>query len=164
MSNKEITVLKIVEHIDSHLNEDLDLTKIAEQAGYSKYHLERIFKQIMDCSIYKYIQIKRLTEAARMLVFSDMPIVDISFLAKYESQQAFSLAFKKLYHVAPKFYRNQIRLSSMPLSYIYNLNKLNSNYKEQIIKDQDIADGMITESSVKKVKSTKCSTKEVLAA
>lgn len=86
-------ILKIVEYIERHLEEDLDLDKIAEISGYSKYHISRVFNDRVGETIHQYIQKRRITEAARNLVFTNKPIVDIAFSTGYESQQAFSLAF-----------------------------------------------------------------------
>ncbi|BCJ94068.1 hypothetical protein acsn021_16370 [Anaerocolumna cellulosilytica] len=105
MGNRKETVAKIIDYIEEHLQDNLDLDEIAKQAGYSKYHLERIFAKENGSTIYQYIKKRRLTEAARQLVFTDKPIIEIAFGAKYESQQAFTHAFRTLYQVTPQIYR-----------------------------------------------------------
>lgn len=98
---------KILDYIEKHLNDNLDVDKIAEISGYSKFHLERIFASENGCTIYKYIKEMRLTEAARQLIFTNQSIMEIAFNAGYDSQQAFTLAFKKVYHLTPKVYRDK---------------------------------------------------------
>ncbi len=98
---------KILDYIKKHLNDNLDVDKIAEISGYSKFHLERIFASENGCTIYKYIKEMRLTEAARQLIFTNQSIMEIGFNAGYDSQQAFTLAFKKVYHLTPKVYRDK---------------------------------------------------------
>lgn len=109
MTEKEKSLKKIKTYIDSHLQEELDLDKVAKEAGYSKYHLERLFTKHYGCTLTKYIREERLKAAAIQLAFTNTSILEIAFGACYESQQAFTLAFKRLYQVSPGFYRNNIR-------------------------------------------------------
>lgn len=98
---------RTVNFIEEHLSEDLNLNAIAKHTGYSKYHLNRIFSETVGCTIHKYIQKRRLTEAAKLLVYTDMPIAQVSLEANYESQQAFTLAFRQLYLKTPQLYREK---------------------------------------------------------
>lgn len=105
MKDKSI-VEKAVSYIENHLNEDLPLDMLAEKLHYSKFYLERAFAENMNCTVYQYIKRRRLTEAARELVETDKPIVDIALDAHYNSQQAFTLAFRQVYLCSPQVYRN----------------------------------------------------------
>ena len=52
------------------------------------------------------MQRRQLTDAAKLLVFSDKTIIEIAFICGYESQQAFSSAFKSMYKIPPAEYRD----------------------------------------------------------
>lgn len=106
MKDKSI-VEKTITYIENHLNEDLSLDELAKNMHYSKFYLERAFAETIDCTVYQYIKRRRLTEAARELVETDKPIVEIALGARYNSQQAFTLAFRQLYLCSPKSYRQQ---------------------------------------------------------
>ena len=67
--------------------------------------MARTFAEKTGCTIYKYIQGQRLAQAARKLVESGKPIVEIAYEARYNSQQAFTLAFGRRYHCTPQTYR-----------------------------------------------------------
>ena len=67
MSENNI-IEKIVEYIEKNLNEDLTLDKIAKELNYSKFYIARVFVEKTECTIYKYIQGRRLTLAAQKLV------------------------------------------------------------------------------------------------
>lgn len=101
------TIQEVVEYIDAHLESRLDLDCICKQAGYSKYHLNRMFSNIVGFSIHTYIQRRRLTEAARLLVFTDKPIMDIALFAGYETQQSFTVGFKTLFKRSPQAFRKK---------------------------------------------------------
>lgn len=98
-------VKDILEYIEDNLDEDLSLDRIAGKLCYTKYHINRLFSQETGTSIYKYIQTRRLSEAARKLSETDMPIVDIAYEAHYGSQQAFTQAFGSVYMCSPMAYR-----------------------------------------------------------
>lgn len=103
--SENIVVKKIVDYIEKHLNEDLSLSQIAKELNYSKFHIARIFAEHTDCTIYKYIKQRRLTLAAQKLTETKKPIIEIAYEAHYSSQQAFTLAFHKLYYCTPQTYR-----------------------------------------------------------
>lgn len=100
-------VKKIASYIETHLDEDLSLESIAKDMHYSKFYLARIFAEQTGSTIGKYIQGRRLTQAARKLVETNKPIVQISYEAHYNSQQAFTLAFRRRYLCTPQVYRKR---------------------------------------------------------
>ena len=103
--NDHTVVKKTVDYIETHMDEDLSLDKIANALNYSKYYIARSFNEETGCTVYKYIQGRRLTLAAQKLVETKRPIVEIAYEAHYDSQQAFTLAFKQLYACTPGIYR-----------------------------------------------------------
>ena len=100
-----IIVEKIIEYIEKNLDADLTLDKISKNLCYSKFYIERVFLEKTNCTIYKYIQGRRLTLAAGKLVGTDKAIIEIAYEAGYSSQQAFNYAFRKLYFCTPQTYR-----------------------------------------------------------
>lgn len=106
MNTHKETVKKVIDYIEDNLEKEINLTKVAENSGYSRFHLNRIFSEETGCTIYKYLQTRRLTIAAEKLTDTDKPITQIAYEAGYNSQQAFSLAFKQVYLYSPKTYRD----------------------------------------------------------
>ncbi len=96
---------KTQDYIEKHLEEDLSLDKIAEALNYSKFYMVRVFSEKTGTSIYKYIQKCRLEQAAKKLTETDVPIAQIAYEAHYNSQQAFTHAFRQLYFCTPQAYR-----------------------------------------------------------
>lgn len=117
MQKKIQNIAAVIEYIEAHLTEKLDLDTIADAAHYSKYHLHRIFANITGLTVHDYIQRRRLTEAAKLLVFSDKPILEIALLAGYESQQAFTGIFTALYKMPPNRYRENEHFYPLQLKY-----------------------------------------------
>lgn len=108
-------------HIESHLDGKLRLEDVAHAVHYSKYHLHRLFTGVVGMTVHDYVLRRQLTEAAKLLVFSARPIIDIAFICGYESQQAFSTAFKAMYKLPPAQYRE--RRMYYPLQLRFTLNK-----------------------------------------
>lgn len=99
------TVSAAIAYIETRLNEKLDLETAAKAAGYSKYHLHRTFAACAGQTVHSYTRRRRLTEAAKQLVYTQKPIIEIALAAGYESQQAFTTVFKAMYKRTPLAYR-----------------------------------------------------------
>ena len=91
-------VIAAIDYIENHLHEKLDLETVAGAVHYSKYYLHRMFTDTVGLTIHDYVQRRRLTEAAKLLAFSDRPILEIAILAGYESQQSFTERKKNFIH------------------------------------------------------------------
>ena len=113
----ESIVEKAISYIENHLNEDLSLDELAKNLHYSKFYLERVFAETIDCTVYQYIKQRRLAEAARKLMETDKPIVEIALEARYSTQQAFTLAFRKRYLCTPQDYRKKTLSHSVTSCY-----------------------------------------------
>lgn len=98
-------VMAVIDFIESHLCEKLELETVAKGVQYSKYHLHRMFAETVGLTIHDYVRRRQLTEAAKLLVFSDKPILEIALSAGYESQQSFTDSFKAMYKKSPGAYR-----------------------------------------------------------
>ena len=98
-------IMKVIDFIEENLESGLSLDEVSKKAGYSKFHLNRLFSESVGCTLYKYIQMRRLTVAAEKLVNTKKSIVDIAYESNYDSQQSFTLAFKQLYLCTPQRYR-----------------------------------------------------------
>lgn len=96
---------KVLSYIENNLDKDLSLEKMANELNYSKFYIARVFKESTGCTVYKYIQNRRLNEAAKKLVRTKQPIVEIALEAGYSSQQAFTQAFRHQYLCTPQEYR-----------------------------------------------------------
>lgn len=107
MNTNIAMIQEVIEYIENHLEENLDLDSLCKVSGYSKYHLSRMFSNIVGFSIHNYIQRRRLTEAARLLVFTDMAIMEIALSAGYQTQQSFTVGFRSLFKCSPQAFRKK---------------------------------------------------------
>ena len=101
------SVRAVIDFIETHLDGRLNLERTAAAVHYSKYHLHRTFTAVTGMTIHDYAARRQLTEGARLLAESDRPVLEIALSCGYESQQAFTAAFKEMYKLPPARYRAQ---------------------------------------------------------
>ena len=86
------------------------LDNVAAKAGYSKWHLQRMFKDVTGHAIGAYIRARRLSKSAVALRLTARPILDIALQYRFDSQQTFTRAFKKQFNLTPALYRRSAGL------------------------------------------------------
>ncbi|CAO98397.1 helix-turn-helix domain-containing protein [Erwinia tasmaniensis] len=103
MKNEIVDV--IVDWIECHIEEGLNIEAVAAKSGYSKWHLQRAFKAQKGITLATFIRGRRLEQAAQSLVNSTKSIMAISTELGFSSQQCFQRVFKKHFHITPRDYR-----------------------------------------------------------
>ncbi len=96
-----------IEYIEQHLYQAVSIHDIAKASSYSVYHFSRIFKSLVGDSPKEYLRKRRLTVAASRLLQEDTSILDLALQCQFESQEAFTRAFKQLFAVTPGQYRKE---------------------------------------------------------
>ncbi len=125
-------MLRVLVHIQQHLDDTLGLEELATVACFSPYHFHRIFKGMIGESVMGHVRRLRLERAASRLKLNWLPVTQIAFDAGYESHEAFTRAFKEAYGVAPVHFRSQRRpsgLSTAPSGVHYHASKSLRNFK-----------------------------------
>ena len=122
MEHQVINIEMVIDYIENNLDGKIDLETVANEIHYSKYHLHRMFTSTVGMTIHDYVQRRQLTEAAKLLVFSEKPIIEIAFICGYESQQAFSAVFKSMYKIPPAEYRDNREFYPLQLRFTLHRN------------------------------------------
>lgn len=99
-------IQRAVDFIEDNLSDDLQVDAIAKVAGFSRWHFQTVFSAAVGDSLKEYIRTRRLTKAM-MELGSDKRILDIALDAGFESQEAFTRAFKSMYNLTPGEARKQ---------------------------------------------------------
>lgn len=95
-----------IDFIEDHLSEDISLRDVTRIAGVSHWHFLRMFKALTNETLKSYVRSRRLSNARLALVGSQESILTIALAAGFESQAAFTRAFKRAFGVTPASYRN----------------------------------------------------------
>lgn len=96
----------VVEYINNHLGEEVDLNSLAEMSNFSLFHFHRIMKALLGEPIGAFIARTRIETAARLLRNTDMAISDIAYEVGYNAPSSLSKLFKQSYGISPIEYRN----------------------------------------------------------
>ena len=99
----------LLDWIETHLDQPLLLDNVAAKSGYSKWHLQRMFRSTTGHALGSYIRERRLSQAAQALRSTPRPILDIALQFHFDSQPSFSRAFKKQFGKTPAVYRRTTR-------------------------------------------------------
>lgn len=107
ISPKEDTALyeRICTFIETHVEEDLSLERLAGEFFVSKYHISHIFKDNLGLSIHQYITKKRLAYC-RQSILSGAGITKTYEAYGFGDYSSFYRAFKKEYGISPKDYKD----------------------------------------------------------
>ena len=113
MKTNYSSILDVIDLIEEDLSKNYSIEMLAKEVGYSKYHMHKMFTNIVGMPLYQYIKKRRLSQAAKQLLCSEDSIINIALEAGYESQQAFTDAFKKVFRLSPKTFRHKIKKFSL---------------------------------------------------
>ncbi len=99
----------LLEYIDVHYSEDLNLENMANYMGFSKFHFSRLFKQYTDLTFNDYLHSRRLKASEALLANPNLPIIEVALQSGYASISTFNRLFKQYKHCTPSEYRSMRR-------------------------------------------------------
>lgn len=79
--------------LEGHLDQPLSLDNVAAKAGYSKWHLQRMFKDVTGHAIGAYIRARRLSKSAVALRLTARPILDMPRHDRNRANRVFRRTF-----------------------------------------------------------------------
>ena len=100
---------RAIERLRSDSDADVSLAALASDAGLSRFHFCRAFKESTGLSPHAWLRQHRLEQAMNMLRDTDASIVTVAAALGYASQTAFAAAFKKLIGQTPSDWRRRVR-------------------------------------------------------
>ncbi|WP_201778297.1 helix-turn-helix transcriptional regulator [Thalassomonas viridans] len=92
---------KSIDFIEQHLYDKISVHEVAAASHYSTYHFSRIFKALVGDTPKEYLRKRRLTVAAKRLLGEDIGILELALECQFDSQEAFTRAFKGLFNITP---------------------------------------------------------------
>lgn len=97
---------RVVEYIDRHLDEQLELDTLAKVANFSPFHFHRLFTAWMGETLGDYVRRRRLEVAALRLVSQPrLPVTQVALSVGFGSTEAFARAFKTRFGFTPTTWR-----------------------------------------------------------
>lgn len=96
---------RVTEFLHENLEQDLTLTEIAEAAGLSQFHFARAFRRTVGLTPQQYLMQIRIDRAKKLLIESDLPLVEVSQSVGFKNQSHFTTLFRKYTALTPKAWR-----------------------------------------------------------
>jgi AraC-like DNA-binding protein len=94
--------------MDRAYAEPLDLDAVAREAGYSRFHFVRAFREAYGLTPRDYLSRRRVERARELLRTANLTVTEVCFLVGFSSLGSFSARFKAEMGVTPTAYRAQM--------------------------------------------------------
>jgi AraC-like DNA-binding protein len=108
--------------IDNNYADNIDLSNIADEAYFSKFHFIRLFKNIYGKTPHQYLTYVRI-EKAMLLLQANKAVSEVCFSVGFESVSSFGSLFKRIVGVAPSTFQQEqqqikIQMEETPLKFV----------------------------------------------
>lgn len=104
------SIKKVLDYIELHFLEEITAEAMAKLAALSYTYFSKIFKQIMGRSFNDYLNSRRITEAERLLIATDMNITEIAGRSGFSSSSYFIKIFEKYKKIPPTQFRANFKV------------------------------------------------------
>ncbi len=104
-----------MEHIERHLDRQIEAADLARIVVTSEYHFRRLFSALAGMPLSEYVRRRRLTIAGAEVLAGDRTLLEIAVRYGYTSGEAFARAFRVMHGVGPgEARRSGASLQSQP--------------------------------------------------
>lgn len=102
----------LLEKMDEPDNFAAGLPRLLALANMSQEHLTRSFRRCIGLTPTQYINGKRMGMAARLLLESDLPVIEVGIACGFDSLSRFYRLFTERYGCPPKVFRDRFRAAA----------------------------------------------------
>jgi AraC-like DNA-binding protein len=95
------------DRIDRDFAAAVDVTALAAEAGYSRYHFIRAFRAAYGATPGDYLSRRRVERACELLRTANLTITEVCFLVGFSSLGSFSSRFAELTGSSPSEYQRR---------------------------------------------------------
>lgn len=99
-------IQKSIDYIEEMIYEPILLEEVAKSAYMSLSSFYIVFQSLMGTTLKDYVRKRRLSLSAFALVHTQKSVLEIAIAHQYNGYEAYSRAFKKLFNLSPKNYRD----------------------------------------------------------
>ncbi len=108
---RDFYIREALAFIELNFQNDISVENIADHCGLNRSYFGKIFKGAVGQTPQEFLLNYRMTKAAELLKLSRLSIGDISKAVGYDNQLHFSRAFKNVFGVPPRVWRNQNQIN-----------------------------------------------------
>ena len=106
-TQQDFYINEAVVYIQQNYHRDVTVDEVAGFCKLNRNYFSRKFKEVMGCTPQEFLIHQRLTNAAELMLRTDLPLKTVAAQCGYPNQFHFSQAFKKCYGLPPREWRKQ---------------------------------------------------------
>ncbi len=101
------TVRRIIDGMDRNLDKDISIGQLAKDHSISVRQIERLFRNHLNQSPKRYLDEMRLDRARRLLMQTDMNVIDVATACGFGGPSHFAKKFSSRFGHSPKNFRGR---------------------------------------------------------
>ncbi|MFD5145836.1 GyrI-like domain-containing protein [Streptomyces sp. NPDC058401] len=90
-----------LDHLESRLDQEIDMAEVARIAAVSEYHFRRLFSALAGMPLPVYVRRRRMTLAGSEVLAGELTLLDVAVRYGYGSGEAFARAFRSVHGIGP---------------------------------------------------------------
>ena len=100
-------IKEAINYIEQNFQNNITIEDIAAVCGINRSYFGKIFRNSIGRSPQEFLMNYRMVKATELLKLTSLSIAEIGSAVGYENQLHFSRAFKTIYGISPREWRNQ---------------------------------------------------------
>lgn len=100
-------IKEAINYIEQNFQNNISIEDIAAVCGINRSYFGKIFRNSIGRSPQEFLMNYRMVKATELLKLTSLSIADVGSAVGYENQLHFSRAFKNIYGVSPREWKNQ---------------------------------------------------------
>lgn len=102
-------IKEAIHYIEQNFQNNITIEEIAALCGINRSYFGKIFRKAIGRSPQEFLMNYRMVKATELLKLTSLSIAEIGCAVGYENQLHFSRAFKTIYGVSPREWRNRYK-------------------------------------------------------
>ena len=104
---RDFYIKEALSFIEQNFQNDITVEVIAACCGLNRSYFGKIFHEVLGKSPQEFLISYRMTKATELLKLTSLSIAEVGSAVGYSNQLHFSRAFKKIYGISPRQWRNE---------------------------------------------------------
>lgn len=105
--SQELRMKQMLTWLDQHYAEEVTVSQLAASAGICVRECQRVFSSMLHTSPVQYLNRRRVTAAAQLLVSGDTPVSEIGLCCGFGNPSYFAKQFRDITGLTPREYRKK---------------------------------------------------------